>query len=143
MKRITIMALAIAAMALGGVCVQASDAVEPASCTFTNNRGDTISYVSDVAFYRGTSVLFTNCMLQTTGTATQGLTDVTIQLKWGTETTNQIFAGMVQSAASGTWWCALTILTNWEAPNIQIKVTDVYTNSYIYPWKLIHTKASM
>lgn len=126
------------------VCgVLAADSVEPASCTFTNNRNDTISYVTDTEYYRGTSILFTNCVLQTTGTVAQGLSAVTVELKWGTSATNHTYTANVQDAAAGKWWLSMTIPTNWEAPNIQIKVTDAATNSYIYPWKLVHTKASM
>jgi hypothetical protein len=137
--------LASAAVVLGaiGLSLLAADAVEPATCSFTNARDTALSYVNDTEYYRGTSVRFTNCMLQTTGGATQGLDGVTIELKWGTTATNHTFSPTVQSAAAGTWYLTMSVPTNWEAPNIQIKVTDSGTNSFIYPWRLVHTKASM
>jgi len=123
--------------------VQAADAVEPPMLSFTNARSSTVSYISDTEYYRGTSLLFTNCVLQTTNGAIQGLDGVTIELKWGTTATNHTFVPTVQDAATGKWFLNMTVPTNWEAPNMQIKVTDANTNSYIYPWRLIHTKASM
>ncbi len=121
----------------------ADDVVLPAQCAFTNNRADGVMYVSDAEFYKGATILFTNCMLQTTGTSTQGLTGVTVEMKWGSTSSSNCYTGTTQVAASGTWWLSITAPTNWDAPNIQVKVTDSVTNSYIYPWKLIHLKTPM
>lgn len=141
MKRTIAVMVIAGTMFLGSV--RAADSVEPASCTFTNSRTTAVSYVNDTEYYRGTSILFTNCVLLTTNGVIQGLDGVTIELKWGTSATNHTFSPSVQVAADGTWTLATTIPTNWEAPNIQIKITDSLTNSYIYPWRMVHTKASM
>ena len=128
---------------LSALCAWAGDAVSPASCTYTNSRTDTASYVSDTEYYRGSTLLFTNCLILTTGGATQGLDGVTVEMRWGSTAASLCYTGTVQSAAAGTWWYSFTVPTNYEAPNIQIKVTDSNTNSYIYPWRLVHTKLAM
>jgi hypothetical protein len=135
--------LTVVAAMLSGICASGADAVSPASCTFTNSRTDTLSYVSDTQFYRGSSLLFTNCLILTTGNTTQGLDGVIVELRWGDSSANNCYTGIVQSAAGGTWYKSITVPTNWEAPNIQLKVTDTNGNSYIYPWRLIHTKAAL
>ena len=145
MKRMTngsMVVLALCAV-LFALCARAADAVEGAQCSFTNNRGDSVSYVSSTEFYRGSTILFTNCMFQTTGTATQGLDGVTIEMRWGTAGSNNAYTGTAQVAASGTWWLSFTMPTNWEDPFIQMKLTDSNTNSYIYPWKKILSKAAL
>ena len=145
MKRMRLMmASAVVALVVGLVVFAfAGDAVTPATCTFTSARTDTQSYVSDTEYYRGSSLLLTNCLILTTGGATQGLDAVTVEVRWGSTASMLCYTGTVQSAAAGTWWMSFTVPTNYEAPNIQIKVTDSNTNSYIYPWRLVHTKQAM
>jgi hypothetical protein len=137
-------AAAVGLFAVGAVI--AADAVEPAQATVVSVRDEGVAYINSTEYYRGTTLLLTNCAVYsgtTTNTARQGLDGVSIELKWGSASTNATFAGTVQST-NGLWWASFTIPTNWEAPNLQIKLTDsVSTNVYIYPWKLVHTKAGM
>lgn len=140
MKRILILAAVLAG--IFGLA-RAADSVEPATLCATNNRGDNATYYTDAIFYKGASLLFTNCVLQTTGTVVQGLSDVSIQLKWGNATSNQVFTPSVTSTNLGKWTLNMTVPTNWDMPSIQIKITDSQTNSFIYPWRLVHVKAAM
>lgn len=145
MKRMMMMVAGLAMIIVAAVAV-ASDAVEPASASFNCLREEGEAYISGVQYYRGTSILLTNCVLYagaTTNSARQGLTDVTIDLNWGTAASNIHYTGTVIAATAGTWWASFTIPTNWEAPFLQVKITDVNTNVYIYPWKLISTKGSL
>ena len=144
MKRMRLMIAAAVALLVGLVVfAMAADAVSPQTCTFTSARTDTASYIDATEYYRGSSLLFTNCLILTTGGATQGLDTVTVEMRWGSTASMLCYTGTVQSAAAGTWWMSFTVPTNYEAPNIQIKVTDSNTNSYIYPWRLVHTKQAM
>jgi hypothetical protein len=136
---------------LAAVCgvvavVRAADAVEPASATVVCLRDEGVAYINATEYYRGTTILFTNCILYagtTTASARQGLDAVTIECKWGVSGTNHTFAGTVQSATGGLWWASFNAPTNWESPFLQVKITDSLTNNYIYPWKMIHTKSSL
>lgn len=144
MKRTRLVMVAAIALLVGMVWFAvAGDAVSPATCTFTSARTDTASYVADTEYYRGSNLLFTNCQILTVGGATQGLDAVTVEMRWGSTASSVCYTGTVQSAVNGTWWMSFSVPTNYEAPNIQIKVTDVNSNSYIYPWRLVHTKQAM
>jgi hypothetical protein len=118
--------------------------VEPASCTFTNYRGEGVKYIDSDAFYKGATLRCTNCQLyaSTDTTTVQNLSNVTIQVQVGIETTNHTFTGTMSSTL-GLWTCSFTVPTNWDAPNLEVKITDSLTNSYIYPWKIISTKDAM
>lgn len=146
MRRIIMMTVAAMLLTIG--VSRADSQVAVPSCTFTAYRGEGANYVSSDEFYRGESLLFTNCVLGLGSDSTagwQGLTNVTVVISVGTTSTNNDYtATVVTGIATNTWFYKFTAFpTNWEAPNIQIKITDSGTNSYIYPWKLIHTKQSM
>jgi hypothetical protein len=122
----------------------AADTVQPTTATFSCLREEGISYINSTTYYLGTSINFTNCLLYATNTAAnlQGLSGVTIQLKWGDPTTNQTFTPVVQNT-NGVWCLSMTAPTNWLSPYIQIKITDGTANSYIYPWKMIRMQSAM
>lgn len=131
---------------LGAGLAKAADAVAPQSTTFTNFRDEGIGYISSTPFYRGTSILLTNCVLfagADTNSAVQGLDGVTVAIEWGTTASSTSFPATVISTNLGTWAASFVIPTNWESPYLQVKVTDSATNSYIYPWKLVITKAAL
>jgi hypothetical protein len=123
----------------------AGDAVEPAKGAVICLREEGLSYINATEYYRGTTLLLTNCTLyagSTTNTP-QGLSNVTIQCKFGLPATNITFAGTVANASAGTWWASFTVPTNWESPFLQVQITDENTNTFIYPWKMLHTKAGL
>lgn len=122
----------------------AADAVQPTTATFSCLRDEGVAYINATEYYRGVSMAFTNCLLYATNTATalQGLSGVTLEMKWGLPTTNLTFTPVAQTT-NGVWCLSFTCPTNWESPYLQIKITDANTNSYIYPWKMIHTKAAL
>jgi hypothetical protein len=126
--------------------VQASDAVEPASVSITSLRGEAITAASQSYFMEGSTLRLTNSVLYsgtTTNSARQGLTDVSIELRVGNLTTNVPYSGSVASATNGTWWCDIIVPTNMSAIYLQVKLTDVYTNVYYYPWKVLNTSEPM
>lgn len=141
MKKLLSVSVAVLVL-IGSVC--AGDAVEPAILTgLTNSRSDSVTFYNATEYYRGATLRFTNCVLLVTNSVIQGLDGVTMELKWGTEATNHVFTPTVTSTNLGKWTLSLTVPTNWASPYIQIKITDALTNSYIYPWRMLHTKASM
>lgn len=139
----------VAAIVLVGILfafpVRAADAVEPLNVTFTNARTDTVSFLSNTEYYEGTSILFTNCLLKTTGGATQSLASVTITVTIGRPETNVDYTASIQNTNGGLWFLTATVPTGsvGNQCNFQVKLTDVNTNIYIYPWKKIYTKISM
>lgn len=139
--------LAFIVVALAGLSIVwsavADDVVTPAQTTFTNNRSDNVTSIDGEEYYKGTSLLFTNCVLQTTGTNRQGLANVTVELKIGQGTNSTCYTGAVQVAAQGTWAKQITVPTNYPNPYLQIKITDSQGTSYIYPWKLLTVKSAM
>jgi hypothetical protein len=135
------------AMFFALVCASvATDAVEPCYICMTNIRNEAVGYVAEESFYRNTTLRFTNCVAKsgtTAASAAQGLEGVTIQVKIGTATNDTVaYTGAVQVATSGTWYCSAVTPTGTTA-YIQVRLTDAATNSYIYPWKVIRTKASL
>lgn len=138
---------AIVAMAVSGLFpARAADAVQPASCTITNFRSETESYISGQYYFEGTTLLLTNCVMYS-GTSTsstpQGLSGVTIAVDVGTTTTNLSYAGTAISTNLGTWWASVTVPSNLPTVYVQVKITDESTNTFIYPWKYMRTKASL
>lgn len=126
--------------------VAASDAVTPAQLTMNSIRDEVVGYPTDVSYFEGSTLLLTNCVMYagtTTNSAKQGLVDVTIQVKIGTATTNQTYSGTVQVASNGTWTCTASVPTNSGQCYLQVKITDVNTNSYIYPWKILNHKSAL
>ena len=121
--------------------VFAADAVEPASVAVTSLRGEAIVAVSQSSFFEGTTLRLTNNIAYagtTTNSARQGLSNVVIEVRVGSLTTNVPYSGTVASATNGTWWCDIQIPTNLSSVYLQLKLTDATTNSYIYPWKVIN-----
>lgn len=120
-------------------------ALDPQSCTVTNLRDEADSYVNTYEYYRGKTLLLTNCVAYSgtsTSSAVQNLTNLTLQLKIGLETTNHTFSATAQNATAGTWSASFTMPTNWTTPNMWFLLTDTSTNVYIYPLKKIRTRAS-
>lgn len=139
---------AIVAIALCGVAMLALavDSVKPANVAFNSLRDEAQGYISGVYYYEGSSLLLSNCVIYsgtTTNTAKQGLSGVTIAVDVGTTTTNWTYAGTVISAAQGKWKSTIVVPTGLSQTYIQLKITDSHTNSYIYPWKMMRTKASL
>ncbi len=90
--------LCLISAALFAVALWASDAVEPATLTITNVRDEVVANASDAFYYKGTTLLLTNCAILTddTNSARQGLSEVDIELKIGNAVTSTAFAGSAQ-----------------------------------------------
>jgi len=136
----------LSAMLIMGLLVMATpgvaSSVTPQSVTFTNIRDEAQAYCSETYYYQGTTLVLTNCVMYSgtsTNSARQGLTAVTIEVRVGATTTNVPYTGTAIVATNGTWWCNITVPTFVSTPYLQVKVTDASTNTYIYPWKIIHT----
>jgi hypothetical protein len=145
-----ILAAIIGALLLVG-SVYADSVVIPASCTFTNFREEVSgNYVSSTTFYQAQTLCFTNCVLFdstiTNGLLYQGLTNVQVKVNIGAGAgVSNTYTGTVNTTASPNVW-NLTIAsfpTNWTTPNVQVQITDANTNTYVYPWKQLGTKAAM
>lgn len=140
MKKTVILAAVLALAA--GLSVRASDAVEPATLVITNFRGEAIVNVSEISYYNGTSLQFSNCVLfagASTNAARQGLEDVTVEIKIGNLSTNDTYTAD-SVGTNGEWNCLVTVPEFTGYTYLQIKVTDVNTNTYIYPWKILNRK---
>lgn len=141
MKRGLLDLILFCALAVVAYPARAADAVEPASCSVTNFRGEAVTSLSAESFYMGATLLLTNCTLYAgtgTNSAKQGLDEVSIELKLGDTTLATTYTGTVAGATSnGSWWAALVVPTNSPGSPVwlQIKITDANTNSYIYPWR--------
>ena len=145
MKKMMVKTMVLAAMAalLAVWPARASDAVEPATVTFTNVRDEAIWNISDVSYYEGSTLLFTNCAIysgNSTSSVRQGLVDVTLAIRIGSTATSTLYAGTADVASNGTYSCSISVPTNSGTSYIQLKLTDVNTNSYIYPWKILNRK---
>jgi len=142
MKRAILIAAA-AVLLLGGVRnASAADAVVPESCSVTNLRGEAQGKVGTADFYRGASILLTNCVLYagtSTNSARQGLDGVTVECRIGAQDLSTAYTGTVDVASNGTWFATVAAPTNSSSAWLQIKITDGSGNSYIYPWKTITT----
>ena len=121
--------------------------VTPANTAVSFLRADPSEVVTNGPFYKGASLLLTNCVLYS-GTSTssvQDLTSCTITVKVGTTTTAYVTTnGTIQAAASGTWWTKFTVPTNVENSAIlQVTIYDASGNSYTYNWKVIPVRSSL
>jgi hypothetical protein len=146
MKKVMQIGLVVMAVVAGVIgLATAGDAVEPAKGAVVCVRDEGVAYINATEYYRGTTLLLTNCVVYsgTTTNTPQGLSNVTVTCKFGLSTTNVTFSGTVASAAAGTWWASFSVPTNWEAPYLQVQITDENTNTFIYPWKMVRTKAGM
>lgn len=132
------------------VCVAVDDAVTPASTTYDSIRGEAVTSIAGGSFYRGTTLIFTNCMCfsDTAGVVTQGLSNVTVTLTVGNGTTSTDHtATCYDESGDGTtnvFWVSFTVPTNiTSSMSVQTKITDANTNIFIYPWKVLQHKASL
>jgi hypothetical protein len=130
------------------VTIYARAEVTPANTSITFLRGDTSVEVSGGPFYKGVTLLLTNCVLYagaTTNLGVQDLTSCSITCKVGSVTTAYVTsAGTVQSAAAGTFWVSFTVPTNLDnAAILQVTVYDNAGNSYTYPWKNISIRSAL
>jgi hypothetical protein len=138
LRRYALLALCLCAFAT--LCLS-SDSVEPASVAVTSLRGEAIVSLSQSAFFAGTTLRLTNCVAYagtSTNSSKQGLTNVDLEIRIGSTTTNAPYVGNVASATNGTWWCDISLPTNMSTVYFQLKLTDSTTNIYIYPWKVIN-----
>lgn len=122
-------------------------ALDPASVTITNLRGEAISAASADTFYRGEVINFTNCVVfsgTTNTSARQDLTGLTILLSWGdTVLTSSVVTGAVATATNGTWNASVTLRTTEGAKTyFQLRLTNSAT-SFTYPFKHIDVKAKL
>jgi hypothetical protein len=143
--KIAMMVVGLVAM-LAAIWVWADDSILPATVSYSSLRDEGNAYISSVSYYRGQMLLLTNCVLYsgtTTNAGVQGLTGVTVKLKWGTSASSSNIAANVQSAAAGTWWARFMVPTNWEAPFLEVSITNAAGEAYTYPWKLVNTKAGL
>jgi hypothetical protein len=114
--------------------------VAPQNCTFTVTRGEAVAAVSGT-YYKGATLLATNCIALVSAGVTQDLTNVDIDVTISDTITSTNFAGTVQVAASGTFWFACSLTNAFlNQANIQVKLTDSGGNSYIYPWKTLNMR---
>ena len=125
--------------------LMAADDVVPASCTTTNYREEAVANIDSVTYYQGSTIRFTNCVLYaSTGTNTvQGLDGVTVTISVGTTSSNIDYNATIQDAAAGKWAADVTVPDWATIPAMQVKIEDGNTNTYIYPWKTIKTKAAL
>ena len=138
------LAMVMAAVVVMAGLVAAADTVSPVTCTFTNTLTEGVNYISAATYYRGASLIFTNCVLLTSSGTTQGLHTCAVQMNWGISTTNNAYSCSIGGGASSNVWnLVMNVPTNWESPNLQMKVWDSFGNTNIYPWKIASTKASM
>jgi hypothetical protein len=125
----------------------ASLALDPATVTTTNFRGEAVSAASSEVVYRGETVMFTNCVAysgSSTSSAAQNLTNLTVTLTWTDGTlASAVATGTVNNATSGIWSASVGIRTNEGAKTFfQLKLTDG-TNTYVYPFRYLETKAKL
>lgn len=145
MKKAIAVSIFAAAMAAMVYPASAADAVQPASCCITNIRDEAESYISGLYYFEGTTLVLTNCHMyaSTTTSTVQRLSGVTIKVDVGTTTTNIQYTGHAISTNLGTWWVSFPVPVGLPTVFLQTKVTDVNTNTYIYPWKMMRTKTAL
>jgi len=121
-------------------------ALDPASATITNYRDEAESYISQTEYFQTAPLLLTNCIAVAgplTNSPRQDLTGLTLILSVGTPTSNLTYTGTVANATNGVWWVRIaSVPTNWTAPKVQLKLTNS-ADIFIYPAKLIKTKAPL
>ena len=138
-----LMALVLLVAVILSVSAQAGSSVSPAICSITNFRGEASAQAGSIPFFRGASILFTNCVVYSggsTSSAIQQLSNVTVQVSIGQLGSAVVGTGTVASASGGSWWFTTTVPTNYSNPFLQVKLTDDAGNSFIYPWKTLATQ---
>ena len=121
-----------------------SSALEPATASITNLRDEAESYISQTELYRGAPFLLTNCIALAgplSNSPRQDLSGLSLILNIGTTSSNTSYPAYM-SNTNGTWWARFNVPTNWDAPKLQLKLTNS-TDIFIYPWKILKTKAPL
>jgi hypothetical protein len=86
----------------------ASAQLTPDTFTVTWTRSGTTALVNTNVYLSDVTYWLTNCQALV-GTATQNLTSCGVFLRVGDSTTNRLFQGWIENAASGLFGCAFTI----------------------------------
>jgi hypothetical protein len=139
-KRAGLMVMAV----IGLVAAIALADVAPQTCTFTNLRNQATSAAdpNGVTFWRGDSLVLTNCVLSSTTTnwgARQDLTMCVVTCKVGSTDSSAAYAGVVQST-NGLYSTTFTV-PGTGTVYVQTTVTATNTGaSYTYGWKLLSVK---
>jgi len=145
-KRMSVAWLMLVFVVSGFYPVHAADAVVPAMLTITNVRDEAMGYANDVSFFEGATLRLTNCVMyagSSTNSARQALNSITIQVTTVNSSTSHTYAGSAQVETNGTWSCDAIVPTNSGQLYLQVKITDVNTNVFIYPWKILNHKAAL
>ena len=146
-KLSTLIMVAAVALMIGLFAALLRADVTPAYTSVTFLRADPSEIVTNGPFYKGATLLLTNCILYaTTSTNTvQDLTSCSITCKVGTTTTAYVTTnGTIQSAAAGTWWTKFTVPTNVDNSAImQVTIYDASGNSYTYNWKVLPVRSGL
>ena len=140
-------AVVIAALLFCVWPARAGDAVQPASVTINSYRTEGVSTLSAQEYYIGDTLRFTNCVAWASGTDTngvrQGLSNVTVQVTLGTQTTGTTYTESVSDASKWLWSCDTTVPDLTGQVYMQLRLTDENTNSFTYPWKTVQRKARL
>jgi len=124
--------------------VRASDAVEPASITITNFRDEVIGNISAVEYYNGSSLQMNFVLYAgaSTNSARQGLSNVVVEVKIGNTSTAETWTA-TNTSTNGE--CSIQIIVPTFPGNtyVQVKPSDINTNNYIYPWKILNRKTAL
>lgn len=142
MKTVKCILLTLLVMGFVMATFAASDAVEPAQLTLTHLREEGTKSASSVTFWRGDTILLTNCTLYnatTTNGAVQGLSNVTVTVTVGTTALSTLYTGTVDSVTGGTYWVSVSAPTTGTV-FVETTITDDQTNSYTYGWKSLSLK---
>jgi hypothetical protein len=120
------------------------DEVIPASCVITNLRdvADSALYASDVSFYQGDYISFSNSVMYTdsTGTTPQNLSNCVINVTVGNSTVSNTATGYVINATGGVWG-AEVIIPAADPCYIEVGVSNVF--NYTYPREKVRTRAKL
>lgn len=142
--------IALMCLVLSASVCFGDDAVTPASTTYDSIRGEAVTTIAGGSFYRGTTLIFTNCMTftDTSGVVTQGLANVTVTVTVGNGTTSTDYtANCYDEGGDGTtnvFWVTFTVPTNiTSSMSVQTTLTDANTNIFVYPWKVLQHKATL
>lgn len=123
-----------------------ADSVEASSTSITNIRDEADQTIPG-EFFEDTTLLLTNNVMfsDTVGLTNQGLDGVTIEVRVGQLSTNVLFIGLPIVTNLGTWWVSFPVPKNSPANifNVQVKIIDAQTNSFIYPWKRFTAKEAL
>jgi hypothetical protein len=122
-------------------------ALDPATVTVTNMRGESVSEASGDYFYRNETIHLTNCVAfsgTSTNSARQDLTGLTILVSVGDGVlAGQTVTGIITTATSGVWNASVTLRSDEGAKTyIQLRLTNSAA-SFVYPQKYINVKSKL